>query len=119
MNVSFNRKKNIPLEVRLNDLESWGDGDKLVRYLKRSCSARIDDYAEGPDARRWFIKVGECRLLVDQNDLGDLVLSASDQEAENVLQNLAERLQEISLAEFSNRTRTLREQILRMFFPPN
>jgi hypothetical protein len=117
MNISFNKRGESLLKVECDDLTSWKDGDRLVRYLKQTFEARIDDYAEGPDARRWFISIDKHRLAVDQTDLGDLALSALDADGEIALHRAAEHLQAVSLVELTNKTRTLRERVFGLLTP--
>jgi hypothetical protein len=98
MKVTINRAKDALLEIECADLESWKDRDRLVRCLKQEFSARVSYKVEGPDARRWFIVVNGKKLTVDHSDRGFLSVVAADNDAEAIMADIAESLQNVSPA---------------------
>lgn len=118
MKVRLNRNQDGILEADCSDLEAWEHGDRLIRYLKHEFGAHVDDKAESPDARRWFITVDNQKLSVDQSDFGFLSfapLSATDATAENVVRHVAEHLEKLTMGDWMRMTEGPVGRLVKMF----
>ena len=102
-------------KVDCSEFEAWEDGDKLLRYLKNKFHAVVDDYSEGPDARRWFVVVEGQQLSVDQSDLGFLSIAAKGAGAQDVVRRIAHDLQTLTKADWARATETRLARLWKAF----
>jgi hypothetical protein len=74
-------------------VEGWEGVEKLYEYLQRNFEATCIARFDGPDARRWIVKVREATLELQYEDpWGNMILSV-DAESDAVLRRIAEDLE--------------------------
>jgi len=86
--VSFLKKPGRPLEVNICAIPDWEGFDKLIKFLEIEYSAEILGRADGPDARRWFLKVSGQEFELRHDDLYGNYLFASTKSGEPIVEEI-------------------------------
>jgi hypothetical protein len=91
--VLFNKKSDQSLEVDICAISDWNGFDKLIQFLKNEYSVEIVNKIDGPDARRWILKVRGLEFELRHDDGYGNYFYASSADSEDIIKEIGEDLE--------------------------
>lgn len=91
--VTFIRNNNNQYMSVINPIPDWEGFDKLIKYIQVNYDVEILKSYDGPDARRWIIRLnGEIIELIHDDGFGNYFL-APTVESEGIVKKIGEDLE--------------------------
>jgi hypothetical protein len=95
MRIATRRNESGNLVIDVIDVETLEDYEKTISILVDRLGGKLLDRIVGPDdTATSFVRIGRCVLLLDLVDMIGMVITVSDNSAEQVAMNVVDLLRQ-------------------------
>ena len=92
VNTKRNRQGALIVQIIPENRLAYEVMEELVGFLESDYGAKVTERADGPDSRRWFLKIYGHDILVDFDEDFGFDITAESPEGEAVLTTIGEDL---------------------------
>tara|TARA_R110002124_G_scaffold267198_1_gene434341 strand:- start:387 stop:710 length:324 start_codon:yes stop_codon:yes gene_type:complete len=87
--IYIDEQSDSPLRIDICSGEDWDGFDEIIEYLINNLEVEVLKSFDGPDARRWILKLKEITFELIHDDVSGNYLLAPTKESETVIKNIA------------------------------
>ena len=92
--VSFIEGKVRSFRVFIVEVSDWDGFDKLIKYTVKQFEAEVLEEVDGPDARRWFLKVRGIEFELIHSDGYGNYMQAASREGEEIIREIGRDIEQ-------------------------